>query len=71
MLLLAVAACRESANDPAKPAAEPVAAVQAMAALGPSSAVAAPRAKPATDHTGCSAVGRTPCSAIIASNVAR
>ncbi len=31
MLLLAVAACRESAQDPAKPAAEPVAAVQAMA----------------------------------------
>jgi hypothetical protein len=31
MLLLAVAACRESADDPAKPAAEPVAAVQAMA----------------------------------------
>jgi len=29
MLLLAVAACRESANDPARPAAEPVAAVQA------------------------------------------
>ncbi|MBI0320382.1 hypothetical protein JBF12_47055, partial [Streptomyces javensis] len=31
MLLLAVAACRESVNDPARPAAEPVAAVQAMA----------------------------------------
>ncbi|KAG1251034.1 hypothetical protein G6F66_015322 [Rhizopus arrhizus] len=31
MLLLAVAACRESGNAPAKPAAEPVAAVQAMA----------------------------------------
>ena len=31
MLLLAVAACREPANDPARPAAEPVAAVQAMA----------------------------------------
>ncbi|WP_251267927.1 hypothetical protein, partial [Enterobacter hormaechei] len=31
MLLLAVAACRESANDPARPPAEPVAAVQAMA----------------------------------------
>lgn len=31
MLLLAMAACRESGNDPAKPAAEPVAAVQAMA----------------------------------------
>ncbi len=31
MLLLAAVACRESADDPAKPAAEPVAAVQAMA----------------------------------------
>ncbi len=31
VMLLAVAACREPANDPARPAAEPVAAVQAMA----------------------------------------
>lgn len=31
MVLLAVAACRQSGSDPAKPAAEPVAAVQAMA----------------------------------------
>ena len=39
----------------------------AIAARGPIAAVTAPSAKPATFHTGCSAVGRTPRRAIIAS----
>ena len=43
-----------------------IAAVQAIAAFGPISAVVAPRAKPATCHTGASRVGRTPRAIIIA-----
>jgi hypothetical protein len=39
-----------------------MAAVQAIAASGPIKAVAAPKAKPAADHKGCSKVGRTPRS---------
>jgi hypothetical protein len=45
--------------------------VQAIAAASPSNAVAAPSVKPATDHSGDSAVGRTRRSAIIASKVCR
>ena len=48
-----------------------IAAVQAIAASGPISAVAAPRAYPAADQTGCNAVGRVPRRATRASKLAR
>ena len=62
-----------SMDDPKTKArlAEVNAAVQAIAALGPIIAVAAPNAKPATCHTGIRAVGRTRRSATSRSNVAR